>query len=267
MFIVNTYYFYELKAEYLLFECLQDMTGGSTVFFMASYSYIADISTPESRTRRLAFLDGVFPIGFYVGNTLSGVVRKKLGFMYNFSFAMVFAGLAVLYCIFFVKDSRIIRDQRIITDLEEKLNDKDLEDNEAKAKLETELDKLKKIQEGGTTNSSQNSFKDFFRTAAIKESVRAVLRKREHYKRAIIIMLIVTFELEIFAMNGKWSALYLYLRRKLDFDIVKFTFYTSFLGMMGLIAQYVAVPILTKRLHFQDYTVAIIGRNSGTKIS
>ena len=98
-----------------------DMTGGSTTFFMASYSYIADISDDESRTRRIAFLDGVFPIGFYIGNTLASIIKKQLGFMYNFSFAMICAALAVLYCIFFVKDSRIERDQRVKEQLEKDL--------------------------------------------------------------------------------------------------------------------------------------------------
>ena len=88
-----------------------DLTGGHTVFYMASYSYISDVSEPKMRTKRLAYLDGVFPLGFYLGNSLSGIIKKRLGFYYNFGLGILCASLAVLYCIFFVKDSCKKRDK------------------------------------------------------------------------------------------------------------------------------------------------------------
>ena len=83
------------------------------MFYMASYSYISDVSDPKTRTKRFAYLDGVFPLGFYIGNSLAGIIKKTLGFYYNFGLGMLCASMAVLYCIFFVQDSRILRDERI----------------------------------------------------------------------------------------------------------------------------------------------------------
>ena len=60
-----------------------------------------------------ALMDGVFPIGFYIGNALAGPVAENLGFLYNFAFGMLFSLLGCAYVVVFVGDSRIIRDQRL----------------------------------------------------------------------------------------------------------------------------------------------------------
>ena len=88
---------------------VSDMTGGYVCFYLACYSYMADISDTKSRTKRLSLLDGLFPLGFYIGNASSGYIKKNLGFMYNFSLGMLFAMLAMGYTCLFVKDSRHIR--------------------------------------------------------------------------------------------------------------------------------------------------------------
>ena len=111
IFILNVYFFYELKAEYLLFESLQDLTGGRPVFCLAVYSYMSDITTSKVRTKRLAFLDGVFPIGYTLGNSLSGIIKSQLGFYYSFGFGILFATLAILYCCFMVKESRSVHNE------------------------------------------------------------------------------------------------------------------------------------------------------------
>ena len=51
------------QVEYLLFECLQDLTGGNICFYLASYSYMVDITTAEDRTRRMSILDSALPAG------------------------------------------------------------------------------------------------------------------------------------------------------------------------------------------------------------
>ena len=99
------------------------MTGGSTVFFMASYSYLSDISNPKNRTTRFALMDGLFPIGFYIGNAIAGPVTKYLGFLFNFALGMLFAMLAVAYIVFYMKESSSVRDKPIQKEIEDVVKD------------------------------------------------------------------------------------------------------------------------------------------------
>ena len=219
VFIVNLYFFDELKAEYLLFESLQDLTGGRPVFCLASYAYITDVSDPKMRTKRLAYLDGVFPLGFYIGNALAGVIKKELGFYYNFGFGILSATIAILYCIFFVKDSRIIRKERI-----------QLQKNEERENSLSFEQESVEIEDAMTKNKN-NSCREMFQLNNLRELVTSITKKRSHHKRTIIILLILAFELEIFWLQGVWSSQFLYLRKVLSWTSLEYTRYTSILGV------------------------------------
>ena len=101
-------------------QCLQDCTGGFVCFFMSVNAYMADVTEPAHRTKRVAFMSGLWPVGFNIGKALSGVIKERLGFMYNFSLGMLLSLSAMLYVAVFVKDSIAIRNMRIKKELQEK---------------------------------------------------------------------------------------------------------------------------------------------------
>ena len=65
--LVNSVFFTALRVEFLLFECLQDLTGGRAIFTLAARCYLMDISTKESRTARLCLLDAVTGLAIMIG--------------------------------------------------------------------------------------------------------------------------------------------------------------------------------------------------------
>ena len=105
IFLFNAVWFFELKVEYLLLECLQDLMGGATCFYLAAYSYMADITTPETRTRRLSLLDCFMPIGFCIGLPLGTWLRNNHGFVALYLTAGSMVLLAMLYVLFILKES------------------------------------------------------------------------------------------------------------------------------------------------------------------
>lgn len=80
---------------------------------MACNAYMADITEPRHRTKRVAFMTGCFWIGFNSGKALSGVIKEELGFMHNFALGMLASVLTSVYSVIFLKDSTRIRDERL----------------------------------------------------------------------------------------------------------------------------------------------------------
>ena len=58
------------------FQCLQDFTGGNVVFTMASLSYISDVTTRETRTRRISYMTGTMIIGYMLGMGLGSSLKS-----------------------------------------------------------------------------------------------------------------------------------------------------------------------------------------------
>ena len=201
------------------------MTGGSAIWRIAAYAYLSDVSEPEMRTKRIAFCDGMFLLGFYIGNMLGGPVQHNLGYGYNFGFGMICSLLAIAWCVLFVKDSKELRDARLRKELALKnlvglgLNGSN-EANSMKndVRRRSSIKALKKLEEAKEDKLSfRGKLLKFFRMSGVSEGFITVFKKREGYKRLCIILTIVAMTLDSFSARGKWQSLLLYFRKPRPF--------------------------------------------------
>ena len=116
-----------MKVEYLLFECLQDITGGGVVFFLATKCYIADITSDENRTTRMAIADAFFGVGYLIGLPLGTHIKKEFGYVPLFSFTLGLVVVAMIYATVFLKDS-----YQLLSDEQKKTFDREREKNRIK---------------------------------------------------------------------------------------------------------------------------------------
>ena len=88
----------------------QDLSGGSALFYLGAYSMIADLNKRDSTgsaTVRLAIMDGIHYLGFYVGNAIAGPVKDNFGLKYNFALGLLFAIIAGAYTLLFIKETLV----------------------------------------------------------------------------------------------------------------------------------------------------------------
>ena len=99
-----------------MFECLEDITGGSLVFFLATQCFIVDITTEENRTARMAIAEAFYGLGWLIGLPLGTYTKKHLGYVPLFSLNLILALGTILYVVLFVKDSyHLLSDQQKIS--------------------------------------------------------------------------------------------------------------------------------------------------------
>ncbi len=132
---------------------------------MSVNAYMADVTEEKHRTKRVAFMSGLFPIGFNIGKACGGIIKERLGFLYNFSIGMLMSLIAMLYVQIFVKDSIKIRNARVKREMEEK--------------GETALADIVDLRE----LTFKEKIKTLFQVGNLKEGFKALFEKREHNLR------------------------------------------------------------------------------------
>jgi MFS transporter, PCFT/HCP family, solute carrier family 46, member 3 len=106
--IIATYYFLEcpLWVVGLLQALSSTFTGGLPIALMGSYSYIADVTTPESRTFRIGVVAVIVTLGIPLGTAISGVLTEEVGYYGIFGIAIALYVIGFVHTWFRVHDIR-----------------------------------------------------------------------------------------------------------------------------------------------------------------
>lgn len=116
--LVGTYYFLEWPLWLMgLIEAMSAIfTGGLPVALMGSYSYLADVTTPESRTFRIGLLGVIVSLGIPLGTAISGVLTTSVGYFGIFGISLAMYIMGLIHTIFRVHDVKKIKTEGTFID-------------------------------------------------------------------------------------------------------------------------------------------------------
>ncbi|XP_035435164.2 proton-coupled folate transporter-like [Spodoptera frugiperda] len=92
-----------------LIEALPSLTGGYSIALMGSYSYIADLTTVESRTFRIGLVGIIVTLGIPFGTSISGYLTEAVGYYGIFSINLGLYLLGFIYTYFRIKNVRTVK--------------------------------------------------------------------------------------------------------------------------------------------------------------
>uniref|UniRef100_A0A7M5UN05 Major facilitator superfamily (MFS) profile domain-containing protein n=1 Tax=Clytia hemisphaerica TaxID=252671 RepID=A0A7M5UN05_9CNID len=98
--ILNSY-FEEWPLELLLIGSFLDGCFGQFVAIIASiYSYAADVTSIEGRTKRTVILESMMFLGGVVSSAISGILLQKYGFIPTFLLVLAMFAFQMIYWCF-----------------------------------------------------------------------------------------------------------------------------------------------------------------------
>ena len=230
-YILNYAYLESAAFGWMYSEFVNELCGNHILYYLAQCSYMADITKPDERTSRMAFVDGTDYIFSMIGAAISSVLFFAIGYYGVFGIAAGCALLGLVYGISFMKESL---------------------PSEAK-QLETKESFDKK---------EKSSFSRVW--SALTASFKEVAKPRENNRRRMILFLVFNFAFIAIAYYGtEGSHRYLYTQVKYGWDEADFSLYYSVYRIMYLITLWILIPITSSYFKVCDATLAIGGSISG----
>jgi len=214
------YFMAEIPPEFLLLTSIpKGLSGGIISAMVAALSYVSDTSAPEKRTVRVAAVEGVFLLGQPIG-TLTG------GYIYQYSYVLVFAIGATCYFISILYILTFIRETRLTQPIK----------------------------------SENVSFcRKFFNLTSYKETLTTFFKKREGNARFYILTLLGVMTFMFLPYIGQSSIAYLFLRLKFGWDLTTYSYFGSLSSVCSSLGLIFGAVVLVRLMQLNDMILAAIG--------
>ncbi|XP_029035548.1 solute carrier family 46 member 3 [Osmia bicornis bicornis] len=226
--LLCTYFFHEVSMETTgVFEALWPaLTGGWFTMFMGVFSYIAEITSVESRTLRIGAANVFLSLGVPIGMALSGILYLKIGFYGVFGISTVCYVLTFIYGLVVIKEAPKVR-----------------------------LKQPEKM-------SLCNAILDFFAFKHIEETFRVAFKKGRNNRQKRVLVLMVVVMVVIGPLYGEMAVMYLYMRYRYHWNEVMFSMFTTFAMVTNLIGTAISVGVFSHILKIDDAIVGIMSSMS-----
>nr|ALS04330.1 proton-coupled folate transporter-like protein [Acartia pacifica] len=232
----NYFFLESLPWQLISLEFLNELAGTYVVYYMAEYTYIADITTEDSRTFRLSIVDGMDYVSTSVGTYISGLLFLYGGYYAVFGSSAICCILTLVILAVWVKES---------LPKPGKQGDDD--------KLNTDTGP----NYGSTKDLSETNGKTDNTTD--QPSTLAQKNPREFPRKPILFLSIFSFACFIFTYNGtEGTHRYMYAQKKYGWNEQNFTQYLFHYRIAYMITLWIISPVLTRLLNVPDPVINIV---------
>nr|XP_024215107.1 proton-coupled folate transporter-like isoform X2 [Halyomorpha halys] len=225
--IICTYYFYELPMEVAGFTeaIFPAITGGWMTMVMAIFSYIADRTSVEDRTWRVAIVSGCTSFSVPIGMALSGILYRNIGFYGVFSLSASLSSFSILYCLFVLPEDR--------------------KPTKKQAQLEQKLGFF-------------GFLKDFFNPGHLKDTITFVFKKGAHNRRMRVSLLMLAVIVIFGPLHGEMTVMYLFTRYRFNWNEVDYSIFNTYSMVTNLIGTAISVGVFSHMLKIDDAIIGVI---------
>ncbi|KAK4885572.1 hypothetical protein RN001_001843 [Aquatica leii] len=192
--------------------------GGPTMIIMASFAYIADVSTLEMRTLRVGVVQIVLNIWTPIVQSFSGILFAEIGYVGILVLAAVIYAAGLLYGILWIKEPK------------EPVGMKD----------------------------KKSLIKDIFDPHHAIETFKVLFKKTEGNERVGILLLMLILFIYTGVITGEGTVFFLFIQSLYQWTVVEFSFLLTFNTVIHLVGTIVALLIFTRVFKLNDLIITVI---------